>query len=196
MKKATTVKQSAADFLAENWSDTASEEILYRGKSLVVEVEIRPTEAVIATNEMPGPNSKLMEKVFKKVMEDPKFRGKLNGKKLENLGEVFENPSDIIDYMMSDEDLVSEALEMSAGDVQSTREVNKKIVMACAVNPRFCTQDEFKENKETYLKAEIKTFPVEFISDMDLQTLANLATGKHVVWEEKSAESLSNFSDK
>lgn len=202
MKKSTeeTIKtklppvESAADFLAKMWQDTVSHEILYKGKSLVVELEIKPSEAIIATKETSGTNSVLMQKVFQKVLNDEKFRSKLNGKKLESLGEAFDNPSEILDYMMSDDELLEDAMNMGAADADSIRSQNKNIVISCAVNPRFTTHEDFKLKKEKYLSADIKTFPVEFISDMDLQTLANLATGKHVVWEEKSAEGLANFS--
>lgn len=190
----TAENQSTADFLASNWLDTVKHTILYKGNSLEVELEIKPSESIVQMQILPSHNNKLLAAVGKKLVSDEKFRGKLNPKKLENIHEVFKDESELMDYVMDDAELVQQMLENSNQDAVQMRETNKKIVMSCAINPKFTTHEDFKANQDAYLKGEPKTFPVEYISDFDMQTLAQMATGKHVVWEDKGSEDLGNFS--
>lgn len=162
-------------------------EIIYGGKKIPVEIEVKPSEAFVSMESTPLQNNSLIRVVLHALRNNPDFKAKMNGKKVESISDVFDNEFEVL--AMLDEDSTIQVLDMQNEErekvLESNRISNRRIVKNCAVNPKFIDTEEFEKDKTQY--ALHNTFPIELIEDIWLQKLADVAIGKQMaVWGEKA----------
>lgn len=195
------MKTNEFDFSVLNDLSTAFVEnqvvhIIYGGKQIPVEIAIKPSEAFVSMESNPLHNNGILHKVLAEVINNPEVRKKMNGRKMDELSSEF-NEIELLG--MLDQGTASDLIEQNQIEqnklVEKNRISNRRIVINCAVRPRFIETEKFEDNKSEYVKTKefiianpdfIPTFPVELIDDFWLQTLADSAIGKRVIWGEKA----------
>lgn len=178
---------SVLDVIGASFIENPVIEIVYGKTKMPVELEVKPSEAFVSTQVNPMNNNSLIKVVLKALKSNPDFKAKMNGRKVESIADVFENEFEVLS--MLDEDSTTEVLSMQNKEQQKVLEenriTNRRIVMNCAVMPRFIETEEFEKNKTENVNNKI--FPVELIDDFWLQQMADIAIGKQLgIWGEKA----------